>query len=52
MSHVGLNVNIHQPNKECMSCEKWVPIKKTWYGCYEGGYCKTGYCKKNKGVRK
>lgn len=28
MSYVGSNVNIHQPNKECMSCKKWVPVKK------------------------
>ncbi len=48
MGHIGLNINHQQPSNLCLSCRYWQ--NATPYNW--GGYCRLGYCKKNKINRK
>ena len=47
MSRIGIGANMTQPNKQCLNCKYWKPAKKDLCGLVVGGYCSSGYCKKN-----
>ena len=47
MSRIGIGANVTQPDAKCMSCKYWKQAEKERFGFGRGGYCSTGYCKKD-----